>query len=138
MKRPMYVLVLLLLIVFGWQGWQYYLQKTIHQPIALQEIVSIELWGRALPGEKRRGATADEVEQIVKWFNYGEEIRQNTQFTGTTPEAGIRIDLVSGHLISIIRSGGVEVQRTDVSEQNVAYWMLQPELQKLLDQLAGE
>lgn len=84
----------------------------------------------------RRNATKEEIENITKWFNSATDIRRNRRFAGTTPDAGIIIKLKSGGEISLVRSGeDFEIQR-DYGMGTVSYWVKQPDIKKLLDQLA--
>lgn len=132
MKRILYSLAIIGLLVLAWS---WYSAREIHKPVSVDEVSRIRIWGASVITDM---ATKEETENIIKWFNSASDIRENKGFAGTTPEAGIYIDLKSGRTISIIRSGSdFEVQKGTVTGRT-SYWAKQSELRKLLDRLAGQ
>lgn len=124
------VFILLAIVLAIGVRWHY--QKTcLHQSISLDTVESIALWGER---SKAREATKEEQENIVTWFNSAIFREQNTAFAGTTPSAGISIQLKSGKRIDITDTG-LEVFRADVTPENVAYWIIQSDLSELLNKL---
>lgn len=112
------------------------LLSSLHKKISLTDVSSIRLWGEGIK-EKTDGreATGEEMKKIVDWFNQATDIRENKNLAGTTPDAGIFIQLKNGSLINIIRSGSdFEIQR-DINGEMVSYWAKQPDIKALLDQM---
>lgn len=110
--------------------WSYLSPSKWHQPIKVDDISNITLWGRT-----SREATQEDVINIVKWFNSAYDIR-NANFVGTTEESGINVVMKNGEKVSIGRSGkDFEVQRKDKRGVYRSYWARQPQLKQLLDNL---
>ncbi len=100
----------------------------LHESINISDVESINIWGRT-----SRIANSDEEQDIIKWFNSINNIRQNKDFAGTTPEAGIIIQLKTGNSILILKSGtDFEVQRTYSSGKYISYWGKQSEIRYIL------
>ncbi len=111
----------------------------IHDAISVDDVITIKSWGNNNPNEKEREENKESIEKITAWFNSAQDIRRNPEFSGSTPEAGMIIELKSGHRILINRSGSdFEVQRNDVRGNNISYWAKQPELKVVLDKLASK
>ena len=138
-KKKMKLIVVAVCLVFiGWQAWLWYAQP-LHQPISVDEVDSMMVWGEGLmEGRNGREATGEELAEIVKWFNAATDIRHNRDFAGTTPPAGIVINLKSHFLskeILILASGkDFEIQR-NTNRGRISYWAIQPELKEFLQQL---
>ena len=89
----------------------------LHKPINLSDVESVNIWGNT-----SNVARNLEKQDIVKWFNSITNIRENKDFAGTTPDAGIIITLKTGNRISIINSGAdFEVQRISRSGNAISY-----------------
>lgn len=56
----------------------------LHEPISASDVESINIWGST-----NRVASSSEQQDIIKWFNSITNIRENKNFEGTTPDAGI-------------------------------------------------
>ncbi|OPY57633.1 MAG: hypothetical protein A4E55_01561 [Pelotomaculum sp. PtaU1.Bin035] len=129
------IIVLLLIILVPASIW-YWGNRSLHQPISVNNVVSIKIW-TAISGFDSRKAAPEEIQNIVKWFNSSNNIRQNKYFAGITPYAGIIIELKTGKQINIINSGeDFEVQRY-VGFKKVSYWAKQKDIRELLAKLAS-
>lgn len=130
-RGSLLIFVVLLTLVMAGCDWN----SDLHQPIKASDVDHVMIWGFSANTE--REATAEEVTKIVKWFNAADDIRENEDFAGTTPESGIQIKLKDGRQISIIRSGeDFEVQSHDSGGQSHSYWARQPQIKQWLDELA--
>lgn len=102
----------------------------LHTPINENDVKYITIYGH-----NTRVVSAYEKKEIIKWFNSITGIRNNKEFAGTTPEAGIIIDLKAGNRILILQSGiDFEVQRTNIAGNPISYWGKQPNIRNLLDE----
>ncbi len=131
MKRIIYLFLGLLLLLAG--GW-WLTRPALHDPIDPSQVQQVRLRGGAT-GD--REATGEERAQVIAWFNSGSDPRENSALAGATPESSIRITFRDGSHLSLYRSGAdFEVQ--DFRRQKPRYyWLRQPDLRGLLDQLAG-
>jgi|BioPla2DNA2_1021312.scaffolds.fasta_scaffold27136_4 hypothetical protein len=129
MKRHLKFIVLLISILSI--GLIYYFStyaSELHEPINVSDVESIKIWGRT-----SRIANSDEKRDIIKWFNSTSNIRENKDFAGTTPDAGIVIKLQTGNEILILKSGtDFEVQRTNSSGVRISYWGEQSNIRNIL------
>lgn len=123
-----------LLLIYGW--WTFAGGRKLHVPIDPAIVTEVTVWGEAV-GQGGRPATAEEREQVIRWYNAGSHPRDNSALAGTTPQAGIRIRFAGGGRLSISRSGtDFEVQ--DFREEKPRYyWLKQADLRRFLDELAG-
>lgn len=136
LRRKYVVPILGLLSLFMmWKFYNILISESIHKSVNPEQVFSIELWGEKYVS---RTANNEETAKIIEWFNSATDIRENKEFAGTTPEAGIVIKLKSRQTILVIRSGtDFEIQRNDIGKR-VSYWAKQSNLRKLLEQLAKE
>ena len=113
-------------------GLIYYLfanKSKLHEAIDESNVETIIIWDTM----GRRIANSDEKQDIIRWFNSITNIRQNKEFAGTTPEAGIMIELKTGNGIHILASGkDFEVQRTNSSGKHISYWGQQSNIRDVL------
>lgn len=126
--RVLIVLLLSVLVV----GLLYYLfmnKGKLHEEIHLSDVDAVIIWN----SEGRRLASSEEEQDIIRWFNSMTNIRHNKDYAGTTPEAGIIIELKTGRGIQILASGtDFEVQRTNSSGKHVSYWGQQSDIKDIL------
>jgi len=134
--RKIVIIVVAILLV----GVSFFFQEfnRLYTPIDVSKVQKIELWGQQVGEVTRREATNEEVSNIVKWFNSTTDIRENKDFAGETPAAGIVINLKYAPDIRILRSGrDFEVQRVNWLGINKSYWTRQSDIKRLLDQLVN-
>lgn len=108
-------------------------QNSIHKSIDKNDVLNVTVYGSKTTEVK------DDVliDNIIKWFNDASDIRINENFAGTTPAAGIIINLKSKETISILASGSdFEIQRNDANSKNVSYWAKQENIKEYLSTLA--
>lgn len=130
MKKTIFISVFVLIGLIVWFGWNEYSTQSLHKEISGNEVSEIKLWGSW--GSEERIGNMEEKKKIIDWFNNITDIRENENFSGSTPSSGIEIELNSDERISILRSGkDFEVQRNGIS-----YWGKQPNIRDLLNQLA--
>ncbi len=134
-----FVVIPILFILISLVGIKYLipLDKSVHKEIKKEDVLRIESWGI-----KAFGHSPTEIkdpvlfDNIIKWFNNSSDIRENPEFAGTTPEAGINIILKSGKDINILEGArDFEVQRDDVRDKNISYFAVQKDIAKYLDDL---
>ncbi|AEY64484.1 hypothetical protein [Clostridium sp. BNL1100] len=131
------VVIPILFILISLAGIKYLipLDKSVHKEIRKEDVLRIESWGAKVIGHTE---IKDPVlfDNIIKWFNNSYDIRENPEFAGTTPEAGIIIILKSGKGISILEGArDFEVQRNDIRDKNISYFAKQKDIGKYLDDL---
>ncbi len=132
-----FVVIPILFILISLAGIKYLipLDKSVHKEIKKEDVLRIESWGAKVSGPTE---IKDPVlfDNIIKWLNKSTDIRENPEFAGTTPEAGINIILKSGKGISILEGArDFEVQRDDVRDKNISYFAVQKDIAKYLDDL---
>ena len=108
--------------------------KTFHKTISVDEVATVKTWGNSIPNGEEKEETKEGIEKIVKWFNSITDIRENKELSGSTPESGIIIELKSRNRISVLRSG----DQFEIQKDGISYWGKQPELNILLENLAGK
>ena len=129
-------IIVFILIILAFASVWHWKNKSLHQPISINNVASIELWAD-IPEYISKKATPEETQKIVQWFNSSNNIRRNKYFAGGTPSAGIIIELESGKKINISNSGeDFEVQR-HVGLRYVSYWAKQKDIRELLAKLAS-
>lgn len=134
-KKFMVIPILFILISLAGIKYLIPLDRFVHKEIMKEDVTSIVVWGTQVNGHKE---IKDPVlfDNIIKWFNGSSDIRENPDFAGTTPEAGIIITLKSGKGISILEGArDFEVQRDDVRGENISYLAKQKDIAKYLDDL---
>ena len=94
------IIVLILIVLVSASVW-HWKNKSLHQPISVNNVASIELWADT-PEHISKKATLEETQKIVEWFNSSTNIRQNKDFAGITPYAGIIIELESGGTLVLL------------------------------------
>lgn len=119
-------LKILLILILALGLISYYFLR-IHKPINANDVESVNIWGNT------SGVTTSvEKQDIVKWFNSITNIRNNKDFAGTTPNAGVIIKLKTGDEIFIINSGSdFEVQRNNIFGKRISYWGKQPNIRNI-------
>ncbi|MCL5046961.1 MAG: hypothetical protein M1598_09325 [Actinobacteria bacterium] len=132
MKR--WIVAILSVLVALAVGW-WVLSGTLHVRINPADVKEVRLWGNSI-GHQGRPATTEEKAQIIRRFNQGTHPRDNSALAGTTPDAGIQFTFQNGSTLSILRSGtDFEVQDHRAMKARY-YWLRQPEIRQLLDELA--
>ncbi len=132
-----FVVIPILFILISLAGIKYLipLDRFVHKEIMKEDVTRIVVWGTQVNGHKEIKNPVL-FDNIIKWFNDSSDIRENPDFAGTTPEAGIIITLKSGKGISILEGArDFEVQRDDVRSKNISYFAKQKDIANYLDDL---
>ncbi|EPR14275.1 hypothetical protein [Ruminiclostridium papyrosolvens] len=136
-KKSVVVPILFILITLAGIKFFIPLDNPVHKEIKKEDVLSITSWSAKVNGQTE---IKDPVlfDNIIKWFNNSFDIRENPEFAGTTPEAGITIILKSGKGISILEGArDFEVQRNDVRDKNISYFAKQKDIAEYIDNLCS-
>lgn len=123
------IILLLFALAVGFLCYLFMNKDKLHEEIHVSDVDAVIIWNT----DGRRLAGSEEEKNIISWFNSMTNIRHNKDYAGTTPEAGIIIELKSGKGIQILASGtDFEVQRINSLGKHVSYWGQQANIKDIL------
>lgn len=136
-KQFLYLIIFFIIILIGFKGCYILKSNSLHAHISINDVKSINVIAYTT-----RIASAEETQNIVKWFNSIYNIQENPEFEGTTSSSNIQIILKSNEKISIGYPGRAnqdfEIQMYNKKGKYISYWGNQSNIKEILEEACGK